>query len=493
MSIAARAEDVRRWASERAILLWVAFGDVDALAGAEADGATVVALTERSTFAIFAAMRDAGIDDVRRLGVLAADADGLAAGRRAGAAAVIGIAADAAQREALRLAEPDAIVSRAELAGLERERYGSARQLRPRVLLNPGPGLTTDRVKRSAAGVDICHREPEYRALEARVRARLRSVAGVGKDWGVALVAGSGTAADELAVAASVRPGRTLLVVRNGVYGERLQAIAEAHEIATTTLDRPWTAAVEPDAIGAALAADGAIDAVAFVHHETTTGLLNPLAQIAEVCRRAGVCLVVDAVSSFGAEPIALEGSGIDMLVASSNKCLHGLPGAAFVLVSPAGAVRAAEVPRRSVYLDLSGYLRAASTGSVPFTPAVPAIAALDAALGELEERGLAAHQAAYRERAAALDSLIDRLGLEPLLEPDVRSSSIRSVRLPSGIAFADLHDPLRDQGFVVYAGQGPLAAEVFRISCMGALEAPALLGLETGLAALLSDQRVPA
>jgi 2-aminoethylphosphonate-pyruvate transaminase len=493
MAIAAHADDVRRWAGERAILLWVAFSDADALTGAEADGAIVVPLGERSTFAIFAAMRDAGVDDVRRVGVLAADAEGLAAGRRAGALAVIGSAADDTLREALRLAEPDAIVAPAEIAELERERYGSRRQLRPRVLLNPGPGLTTDRVKRAAAGPDICHREVEYRALEARVRRRLLAVGGVGGDWSVALVAGSGTAADELAVAASVRPGRKLLVVRNGVYGERLLAIAEAHELQTTTIDRPWTSAVEAGAIAAALAADTSIDAVAVVHHETTTGLLNPLAEIAEVCRRAGVCLVVDAVSSFGAEPIALEGSGIDMLVASSNKCLHGLPGAAFVLVSPAGAVRAAEVPHRSVYLDLSGYLRAASTGSVPFTPAVPAIAALDAALGELEERGLAAHQAAYRERAAVLDALIERLGLEPLLDPELRSSSIRSVRLPDGVAFTDLHDPLRDDGYVVYAGQGPLASEVFRISCMGALEPAVLLGLEDRLASLLAGLRVPA
>ncbi len=229
------------------------------------------------------------------------------------------------------------------------------------------------------------------------------------------------------------------------------------------------------------------------MHHETTTGLLNPLAAIAVVCRQAGVRLVVDAVSSFGAEPIELRDSGIDLLVASSNKCLHGLPGAAFVLVSPAGAARAAEVPRRSVYLDLQGYLRAAETGSVPFTPAVPAISALDAALGELAERGLAAHQAAYRARAAVLDELIDRLGFEPLLEPELRSSSIRAVRLPPGVAFADLHDPLRASGFVVYAGQGKLASEVFRISCMGALEPPVLLGLEARLAELLRGARVAA
>ena len=490
MSIAAGPDDPARWARERAILLWVTDGSGDVFTATEDDGAAVARPGGLSSAAIFAAMASAGIDDVRRVGVLAADAEGLVAGRKAGAGAVVGLAEDAAGREALRLAEPDAIASTASFAAFELERYGSARELRPRVLLNPGPALTTDRVKRASGGVDICHREPEYGALEARVRAALRTVAGVGDDWGVALVAGSGTAGDELAVIASVRPGRTLLVVRNGVYGDRLYAIAEAHGIATRTIDRDWTEAVAPGDVAAALAADPSIDAVAVVHHETTTGLLNPLAAIAAVCRQADVRLVVDAVSSFGAEPIELRDSGIDLLVASSNKCLHGLPGAAFVLVSPLGAARAAEVPRRSVYLDLQGYLQ---IGSVPFTPAVPAISALDAALAELAERGLAAHQAAYRARAAVLDDLIERLGLEPLLEPGIRSSSIRAVRLPPGVSFTDLHDPLRASGFVVYAGQGRLAAEVFRISCMGALEPAVLLGLEARLAELLRGAPVAA
>jgi 2-aminoethylphosphonate-pyruvate transaminase len=493
MSIAAQADDPARWARERAILLWVAFTDLAILSGAQDDGALTVRAGDASSYAVFAAMQEAGIDDVRRVGVLAADLDGLVAGRKAGAGAVIGLAESPGRRELLRLAEPDAIVPARELAGLDLERYGASRELRARVLLNPGPALTTDRVKRAAAGVDLCHREPEYTALETRVRARLRAVAGVGDEWGVALAAGSGTAGDELAVLAAVRPGKRLLVIRNGVYGDRLHAIAEAHGIGTVTIDRAWTEAVEPGAVEAALAADDTVDAVAIVHHETTTGLLNPLAAVADVCRRADVRLMVDAVSSFGAEPIELDGSGIDLLVASSNKCLHGLPGAAFVLVSPAGAARVAEVPRRSVYLDLAGYLRAAETGSVPFTPAVPAMRALDAALEELAERGLEEHQAAYRARAATLDELIERLELEPLLEPALRSSSIRSVRLPEGITFDDLHDPLRAHGFVVYAGQGRLASEVFRISCMGALEPPVLLALESRLAEVLRAARVPA
>jgi 2-aminoethylphosphonate-pyruvate transaminase len=493
MSIAIRPDDAARWAGERAILLWVDFTGRAPLAGAEADGALLARPAGASSSAVFAAMATAAVDDVRRVGIVAATPEGLVAGRKAGAGAVIGIAEDAAGREALRLGEADAIVAPGAFAAYEAEHYATDREWRPRVLLNPGPALTTDRVKRAAAGPDVCHREPEVRALDVRIRAGLREIAGVGDDWGVALVAGSGTAGDELAVISAVRPERTLLVVRNGVYGDRLAAIADAHGIATATIDLDWTTAVDPGDVAAALAADPSIDAVALVHHETTTGLLNPLAAVAAVCQAADVRLVVDAVSSFGAEPIALAGSGIDLLVASSNKCLHGLPGAAFVFVSPAGAARVAEVPRRSVYLDLAGYLRSAETGSPPFTPSVPALTALDAALAELLERGLEAHQAAYRERAAMLDGIIERLGLEPLLAPAIRSSSIRSVRLPDGVAFADLHDPLRAGGFVVYAGQGALASEVFRMSCMGALEPAALLGLERQLSRLLRDSAVPA
>ena len=493
MSIAARAEDPARWAAERALLLWVAFAHAHLLDDAQADGATVVRSLDVSPFGIFAAMREAGVDDVRRVGVLAGDPAGIVAGRKAGAGAVVGIAEDALAREALRLAEPDAIVDAAGFAALEDERYGSRRELRPRVLLNPGPALTTDRVKHAAAGVDLCHREPEYRGLEARVRERLREVAGVGTDWGVALGLGIGNGSRR-ARPRRVRPAGEATARRPERRLRRPAARDGGGARHRQRHDRP---AVDGGrgaaAVAEALAADPEIDAVALVHHETTTGLLNPLAAIADVCRAADVRLVVDAVSSFGAEPIQLAGSGIDLLVASSNKCLHGLPGAAFVFVSPAGAARVAEVPRRSVYLDLAGYLRAAESGSVPFTPAIPAIAALDAALGELAERGLEEHQAAYRERAATLDGMVDRLGLEPLLDPAVRSSSIRSVRLPPGVAFEQLHDTLRAHGFVVYAGQGRLASEVFRISCMGALEPPALWGLEAQLADVLAGARVSA
>jgi 2-aminoethylphosphonate-pyruvate transaminase len=471
-----------RWATAPSVELWIAVGTA-----VPATDAPVARADERTTAAIWRCAADRGVDEIARVGVIAADRAGAAAGRRAGAGLVVGVAADAGAAASLRLAEPDRIVAPTRLPALLADPRAALRAPRRSVLLNPGPALTTARVQRAAIAADLCHREPEYVAIAASLRARLRQVAGIGEDWGVALLSGSGTLADESALRAAVRPGRRALVVRNGSYGERLHEIARRAGLAPIAVDARWTRPVDPAAVAAALEPD--VDAIALVHHETTTGLLNPLAAVADIARRADVRLVVDAVSSFGAEPIRLAEGGIDFLAASSNKCLHGLPGAAFVLVSPAGAARLADARPGSVYADLAGYLAAEATGSVPFTPPVPAILALDAALEELLESGLAAHQARYRERAAVLDRGLARLGLEQLLEPGHRSSSIRAVRLPPGVAYPPLHAALKRDGYVIYAGQGPLAREVFRVSCMGALEPPVLEAFVERLALALEAQ----
>jgi 2-aminoethylphosphonate-pyruvate transaminase len=156
------------------------------------------------------------------------------------------------------------------------------------------------------------------------------------------------------------------------------------------------------------------------------------------------------------------------------------------VLVSPAGAVRAREVPARTLYLDLAAYLDGARAGSPPFTPAVPAVSALEAALDEVLAEGARAHRERYVERAAVLDAELDGLGLEQLIAPEHRSRSIRSVRLPSGVDFAELHDRLKADGYVIYAGQGSLSSEIFRVACMGALEPDALRGFAGRLRAAL-------
>jgi 2-aminoethylphosphonate-pyruvate transaminase len=449
-------------ATRPAIDLWIGFAAPPPMEGA-------VVLHDRSPAAIWALAARSGVEDASRVGVVANDADGIAAARAAGAGAVIALSSDSADRQVLLHAQPDHLVEPDALPALLERAYSAERAMRSFVLLNPGPGLTTAGVRRAATVADVCHREPEFGAIDAGVRRKLRAVADVGVDWRAVLLAGSGTLADEAALRAAVRPGARVVVVRNGVYGERLHEIARRAGFLPIPVDAPWTEPVDPAAVAAELRAD--VDAVAVVHHETTTGLLNPLAEIAAVTRAAGVRLMVDAVSSFGAEPITLRGSGIDFLACSANKCLHGLPGLAFVLVSPDGVERAMQSGPATLYADLRGYLEAEDRGSPPFTPSVPATLALDQALDELLALGVGRHQAAYRRRAAILDEGFQRLGLRGLVAPEHRSSSIRTVTLPEGVSYDRLHALLKQEGFVIYAGQGPLAATAFRVACMGALD----------------------
>jgi 2-aminoethylphosphonate-pyruvate transaminase len=439
------------------IALWLAFRPAPAsFATAELDTA--------DPFAIFDAMRSAGVSDVRRVGVLCSAPAHVGAARAAGAGAVVAVG----DPITLAPAAPDALARPEELESLIAERYGPNGAQRRLVLLNPGPALTSDAVKRAAGGADLCHREPEYRALDLRLRGKLRRLAGLDETWRIALLSGSGTAANEASVRAAVRAGKRLLVVVNGVYGARLRETATRAGIEVAVVEGPWTEPIDVAAVEAALL-EGDFDALAVVHHETTTGLLNPVGTLSEAAKASGAVTVVDAISSFGVEELELR--PLDFVTCTSNKCLHGLPGASFVLVSPTGARRAGEVEPSSVALDLGAYLRVEESGSPPFTPAIPALASLDTALDLALAEGIDGRRRRYAGRCAVLDEAIARLGLEQLVAAPVRSHSIRSVRLPPAVTFEALHERLRADGFVVYAGQGALAAEIFRIACMGEVE----------------------
>ena len=514
---------VRSWAEDRAIAVWTLYaGDLPTTTQAalavgleevRADGAAVVLVVpddvtptplERrladtivrgplppSPFGLLVALAAADVQDVRRMGLIGGSASALIAGGRAGAGAVIGIAGlEASSRTQLLRGQPDRIVEPYEFASLDASLYGRSRAHRERVLLNPGPAVVSDRIHRAVAGPDLCHREPEYSQIFARVREKLFRVAGVGPDWELALIAGSGTAAMEAMVGSSVREGHRLLVCRNGVYGDRLATIGQRLGIQTVAVRASQTEPIDPAAVASALDADPDIDAVAVVHHETTTGLLNPVHEIATIAHARNVRVIVDAISSLGAEDLR-PAEGLDMVACTSNKCLHGLPGTSFVLLSPAGAARVEESPRRSLYLDIAGYLAAQKKDSVPFTPAVPAVYGLEAALDELLDEGIEHRKAAYRARVGLLDAAFTRMGLEPTVAAENRSSSVRSLRLPDGVAYEPLHDALKLDGYVIYAGLGDAARTTFRVCTLGAMEPEVLDGFVDSLERALAGARM--
>jgi len=349
------------------------------------------------------------------------------------------------------------------------------------ILLNPGPVNVSPRVTAALARGDLCHREPEAYELLDRIRRRLTEAFAPAGAFTPVLVTGSGTAALEMAVGSVLSPAGRLLVVSNGVYGERIAAMATASQLPHTVVAGEWTARPDLAAIERAIVAPD-VEAVAVVHHETTTGLLNPVAEIGAIARRHGKLLLADSISGLAGDPLDLDAAGVDLVVGTANKCIQGLPGMAFVLARSAVLERLATYPPRSVYLALGTYVK----NPMPFTPAVQAAYALDEALAELLEEGVDARIARYAGAAAQLRTGFARLGLACILPRELRSNSITALRFPAGHAYRELHDALKARGFVVYEGQGRLAREVFRVANMGHLTAADFDGFLGALAEVL-------
>ncbi len=343
-------------------------------------------------------------------------------------------------------------------------------------LLNPGPVSLSERVRRSMLGPDLCHRESEFFDLQDEVRERLLAVYGLDRaQWCAVLITASGTGAVESMVATLVPQGGRVLVAENGVYGERIAQICARYRIPFERLAGDWLRALDLAAIARLIGntpRDGGapFTHLAVVHHETTTGRLNDLRALGELCRQHGLKLLVDAVSSFGAEPLDFADESLAAVAATANKCLHGVPGVAFVIASRRtleGAVS------RTYYLDLARCAAAQERRNTPFTPAVQAHYALLEALREhAEQGGWPARHRRYAALAEQVRAGFARLGIAATLPPEESSVVLRSYRLPADTSYARLHDGLKAQGFVIYAGQGNLSDRLFRISTMGDLSA---------------------
>lgn len=337
------------------------------------------------------------------------------------------------------------------------------------LLLNPGPVSLTERVRRSLLQPDLCHREPEFFDLQDEARRRLLGVYGLNPaEWTAVLLTGSGTAAVESMLAALVPEDGKVLIVENGVYGERMSEMASRFGIGYAVARHGWTSAVDIASLRARLDKEPGVTHLAVVHHETTTGRLNDLAALEHLCRERGIRLLVDAVSSFGAEPIHFHHGSITAVAATANKCLHGIPGVAFVVVRRDAL---AHIACRSYYLDLSRLALLQDRRDTPFTPSVHAYYALVEALTELEDDGgWVQRHARYHRHALRLMNALSSLGIHALIPEQESSVVLRAYRLPPGTSYTELHDRLKADGFVIYAGQGALSPDIFRISVMGDL-----------------------
>ncbi|MEK9627691.1 MAG: alanine--glyoxylate aminotransferase family protein [Nitrospinota bacterium] len=334
------------------------------------------------------------------------------------------------------------------------------------VLLNPGPVNITDKVRQAMALPDLCHREKEFSDLMASIRAKLLQAFNIEEEFSSVLVSGSGTAALEMAVSSSLSPGRSMLVIENGVYGERIGKICDVYNFHRHTIKLDWGVPPNLDEVENLLKKQSDIEVVSLVHHETTTGLLNPLQAIGDLAKKYGKVFLVDCISSLGGDEVDF--TTIDLAVGTANKCLQGVPGVSFVFFRKKDLARLIKIPPRTLYFNLTGYHKAQETGGLLFTPAIPAHYALDVALDELMEERVTGRILRYANAAKFLREGFEKFDLEFLIPEGWRSNCLTGLKLPKGLTYEKLHGELKSNGFVIYAGQGNLNETIFRIANMG-------------------------
>ena len=362
------------------------------------------------------------------------------------------------------------------------------------LLFTPGP-LTTSATVKAAMQRDIGSRDSEFIDLVAEIRDELLRIAGVSRESGyeAVLMQGSGTFAIEAVLASVIPPDGRLLVLANGAYGERILQIAERLKIATDIHRWPEDESPDPNTVRHLLDTGSAPSHVAIVHLETTTGILNPIDEIARMVREKRRRLIVDAMSSFGGVPIDLAALHCDYLISSANKCLEGVPGFSFVLAQRE-ALESTLGYARSVSLDLLAQWHGLErNGQFRFTPPTHALLAFAQALKEFrEEGGVAARARRYRANRELLLAGMRRLGFREYLAPERQSDIITSFRYPEDPAFEfeEFYRSLAARRMVIYPGKVS-DADCFRIGTIGRISSQQVAALVSEIGSALDQMGV--
>jgi alanine-glyoxylate transaminase/serine-glyoxylate transaminase/serine-pyruvate transaminase len=343
-----------------------------------------------------------------------------------------------------------------------------------RILLGPGPSLTSPRVMRAMASPTVSHLDPLMLVLLDDIRARLeRTFRATGGSFAFA-VSGTGTAGMEAAVANVVRDGTRVLVIVSGYFGDRLARMCERYGATVTRLVGEWGRSCDPDDLRRTLAS-GPVDLVAMVHAETSTGVLNPVSELAAVARQHGALVLVDAVTSLGGHPLDVDAWGIDVCYSCTQKCLGAPSGLAPIVFGPRALER--RVDCRSFYFDLNLLQDYWLNRKYHHTMSSALVCALVEALALVEEEGLEARWARHERNHRALVESLGAVGLHMLPPQGERLWTLNAVRVPEGVDEAAVRRRLLEEfGIEIGAGLGPLAGRIWRVGLMGESSSPRLV-----------------
>lgn len=348
-----------------------------------------------------------------------------------------------------------------------------------RILLGPGPSLTAPRVMRAMASPTVSHLDPLMMALLDDVRARLARIARAPEGSFAFAVSGTGTSGMETAVANLVQPGTRAIVLVTGYFGDRLAQMCDRYGATVARLEVEWGRACDPEALRRMLATSRA-DVVAMVHAETSTGVLNPVEQLAAVAHEHGALVIVDAVTSLGGHPLDMQKWGIDACYSCTQKCLGAPSGLAPIVFGPRALER--RVKSRSFSFDLHLLEDYWLRRKYHHTMSSTLVYALDEALAIVEEEGVEARWARHKQNHLAFLDGLAHLGLSVLPPEGERLWTLNAVRVPDTIDDAAVRKHLLDEyNIEIGAGLGPLAGRIWRVGLMGASSAPRLIVLLLG------------
>jgi aspartate aminotransferase-like enzyme len=333
----------------------------------------------------------------------------------------------------------------------------------------PGPTPLPERVVRAMNRPLIDHRGPEFAAILAEVTAGAKRVFKTNAD--LLLLTSSGTGGLESAVANLVSPGDEVVVALCGNFGERFAALAAAYGADVVRLEFEWGQPVEPDDLAHVLAQHPKAKVVLLTHNETSTGLTNPLAQLARVARDANRIVVVDGVSSISSIAIETDEWGIDVAVSGSQKGWMAPPGIALVSVSDLAWEQQAKARAPRFYFDWKEAKTWADKGMTPFTPAIPVAFALQEGLHMLEEEGLDNVYERHARLARATQAGLKALGFQLFAKEGFRSNTVTSALPPPGLDVSALRKLLNAKyGVVIAGGQGKMTGKMVRVGHLGAV-----------------------
>jgi len=351
-------------------------------------------------------------------------------------------------------------------------------EIKRNILLNPGPATTSDTVKLAQVVPDICPREKEFGDIMEFVSKELTSFVGSNDDYATVLFGGSGTAAVE-AIISSVVGDNAILIINNGAYGKRIVEMAEIYNLNYIEYNSSPTEEINISELEELIKAHNSsnekkdknhISHLAVIHHETTTGILNDVKSIGEICNKYDIEMIVDAMSSFAGIPINMHKMNITYLASSSNKCIQGMAGISFVIAHRKSLEKTRSIKPRNLYLNIyKQYLYFKDNYQMRFTPPVQVLYALKQAIIEAKEETIEKRYERYKTCCKILWNGLDKLNLKRLVREEASSMLLTSIIEPKidGYSFDSLHDYLYNKGFTIYPGKIN-SEDTFRIANIG-------------------------